>query len=124
MHSGATRMHCTASYIDSELEASKPLILWVSTITLLKMLMISHQLTLDFLLENHREESSFENHLTAKVLVVSSSSPLLNHQLIHSLLPTASYIKLFSLSLSVHLLQLLCGALPYCLLQAGCAFAA
>lgn len=31
------------------------------------------------LLENHREESAFENHLTAKVLVVSSSPLFLNH---------------------------------------------
>lgn len=34
-------------------------------------------------LENHREESAFENHLTAKILVVSSCFPLLlNHYLI------------------------------------------
>lgn len=85
---------------------------------------VVQSLPLSFPPENHREESAFENHLTAKVLVVCSSSPLHPPPSPHpSTQPPRSPGSCLSLSPPVHFLQLLCGALPHCLLQAGRAFA-
>lgn len=73
--------------------------------------------------ENHREESAFQSHLTAKVLVVSNSFLPPTNGSYMVFLPSRHFDQtLFSLP-PVHLLQLLCSALPHCLLQAGCAFA-
>lgn len=72
---------------------------------------------LSLALENHREESSFQNHLTAKVLVVRSSA---SHSfLLRRLHQSISFYRSAFFSSSVHVLQLLCGALPHRLLQAG-----
>lgn len=72
-------------------------------------------------LENHREESAFDKHLTSKVLVVNTSSlfPPDRSSFRKRKNPTYSVLSLFA----VHLFQLLCGAFPHSRLQAGCAFA-
>lgn len=75
-------------------------------------------------LENHREESTFQNHLTAKVLVVRYFPPsfAICRFCSTDLISRSAFTALVSFS-SVHILQLLRSALSHSLLQAGCAFA-